>query len=221
MSSPFIRPYVVHDWDDGLNIFFTTIDNSVNFEPARTIGSYIWFKAYVLLTPSTCFILDDGMGRAVGYVIGTPSTTHLIERWKEVLVPMVDPKLVPKPGIVTGDAMMEREDVKSLRKAVYAAECNMLQPTPHLLDQYPAHLHINVLPEFQGNGFGKKLMDTFLKKLQELGVGGVHLGMVASNAGARRFYECLGFQLCDGVLDDGASGELGRKGDAVCLVKQL
>jgi RimJ/RimL family protein N-acetyltransferase len=64
-------------------------------------------------------------------------------------------------------------------------------------------------------------MDTFLKKLQELGVGGVHLGMVASNAGARRFYERLGFQLCDGVLDDGASGELGRKGDAVCLVKQL
>ncbi|KAF2786601.1 GCN5-related N-acetyltransferas-like protein [Melanomma pulvis-pyrius CBS 109.77] len=221
MSGLFIRPYEARDWDAGLHIFFTTIDSSVNFEPARTIGSYIWFKSYVLLTPGTCFVLDDGTGRAVGYIIGTASTNHLIERWKEVLVPMVDPKLVPKPEVSTGDAMMERDDVRELRGAVYAAQCNMLESTPHLLEQYPAHLHINVLPEFQSSGFGRRLMDTFLQKLRDLGSGGVHLGMVASNANARRFYERLGFQLCDGVLDDGESGEVGRQGHAICLVKKL
>jgi ribosomal protein S18 acetylase RimI-like enzyme len=221
MSVPFIRPYETRDWDAGLNVFFTTIDSGVDFEPARTIGSYLWFKVYVLITPSTCFILDDGTGRAVGYMIGTPSTTHLAEQWREKLVPMLDPKLVPKPEDLTGDEMMDRDDVWNMRRAVYTAEFDLLQSTPHLLEQYPAHLHVNILPEFQGKGYGKMLMDVFIQKLQQLGVGGVHLGMVGSNEGARRFYERLGFQLCDEVLDDGDSGEVGRQGPALCLVKRL
>jgi GNAT superfamily N-acetyltransferase len=116
---------------------------------------------------------------------------------------------------------METELVKGLRKDVHAAECSMLQAHPALLSAYPAHLHIDILPAFTGQGWGKKLMATFLATAKDLGACGVHLGMVATNEGAQRFYARLGFELCGEVLDSGASGEVGRSGGAVCLVRRL
>lgn len=192
----------------------------MDFEPARTIGSYLWFKSYVMLSPSTCFVLDNGSGLAVGYIIGTPSTTNFARRWEDVLIPIVDPKLVPRP-VAGQEDQNEPELVRGLKTALYGAECSMLQSKSDLLARYPAHLHVDILPDYQRRGYGPQLMDTFLSKMRESGVSGVHLGMVRTNDGARRFYERLGFQLCGEVLDDGKSGEVGRDGDAICLVKSL
>lgn len=97
----------------------------------------------------------------------------------------------------------------------------MLQSKPDLLEKYPAHLHVDILPGYTGKGWGKLMMDKFLAKIKEFGVSGVHLGMVRTNDGARRFYEGLGFQICGDVLDNGKSGEVGRQGDAICLMKAL
>jgi len=41
---------------------------------------------------------------------------------------------------------------------------------------YPAHLHINVLPEYHGRGVGSQLIKRFEEYLVSLGVRGVHLG---------------------------------------------
>jgi ribosomal protein S18 acetylase RimI-like enzyme len=97
----------------------------------------------------------------------------------------------------------------------------MLQEKPEMLAKYPAHLHIDILPDYQRQHYGPKLIDTFFYKMKVLGVPGVHLGMVQTNIGAKRFYERLGFQLCDEVLDKGESGEVGRNGVAICLVRNV
>lgn len=173
-----------------------------------------------MLSPETCFVLDDGNGKAVGYIIGTPDTTNFVSRWKEVLIPCVDPKLVPRPKPGQEDPN-EPEAVTWATHALYSAECSMLQDTPDILAKYPAHLHINLLPDYQRKKYGPELMSTFLNKMKELGVSGVHLGMVRTNIGARRFYDRLGFQLCDAVLDKGESGEVGRNGVAVCLLRNV
>ncbi|KAF2635817.1 hypothetical protein P280DRAFT_473600 [Massarina eburnea CBS 473.64] len=185
------------------------------------MGSYLWYKAYVSLSPETCFVLDDGSGRAVGYIIGASETAGFSQRWRDVFAPILDPKLIPRPGLDTGDPDMEREDVRDLRRGVYSGECSMLQGEPHLLQQYPSHLHINILPEHQRQGWGPKMMKTFLDRVQTLGARGVHLGMMRTNSGAKQFYERLGFRLCNEVLDGGVSGERGRHGDAICLIKDL
>ncbi|MGF3055915.1 GNAT family N-acetyltransferase [Microbacterium sp. YY-01] len=59
--------------------------------------------------------------------------------------------------------------------------------------EYPAHLHIDLLPETQGQGLGRKLMDTLTAELRRRGVAGLHLGMDPANKGAAVFYERLGF----------------------------
>ncbi len=58
---------------------------------------------------------------------------------------------------------------------------------------YPAHLHIDLLPPYQGAGHGRALMTTFLTTLATTGVPAVHLTMLTSNTKARAFYDRLGF----------------------------
>lgn len=59
---------------------------------------------------------------------------------------------------------------------------------------YPAHLHIDLLPEFQRRGYGRELMGRFLAVLAGRGVAAVHLGMVTANTAARAFYDRMGFR---------------------------
>lgn len=58
---------------------------------------------------------------------------------------------------------------------------------------YPAHLHIDLLPIAQGKGWGRKMMTPFLEKLRELKISGVELGVSKQNTRAVRFYEAVGF----------------------------
>jgi ribosomal protein S18 acetylase RimI-like enzyme len=201
--------------------FFTTIDQGLEWEPARTIGSYLWYRAYVDVTPDTCFVLDDGNGRVVGYCIGAADTAIFAQRWREVFTPVVDPVLVPRPEVRSDDPLMEKDDIKGFREAVYNAHCSMLQSWPETLQKYPAHLHIDLLPEFQRKGYGRELMNTFCEAVKSRGATGVHLDMVQHNTNGRAFYERVGFQICSQVLDGGASGRTGVNGIVVTLVKSF
>ena len=42
-------------------------------------------------------------------------------------------------------------------------------------EDYPAHLHIDILPLAQKKGYGSKLITVFIKQLNYLNVKGVHL----------------------------------------------
>ncbi|KAF2274012.1 GCN5-related N-acetyltransferas-like protein [Westerdykella ornata] len=236
MPQPFIRPYdPSRDLDACIHIFYATLDPAVDFEPARTIGSFLWCRAYLLLSPETCFVLDDGTieGRAVGYIIGTADTNVFATKWKNSFLPNLglDPEDISRengkePASSSAELTAklseeEKETVRSLQKTLQDAECSMIQPFPALLSQFPAHLHIDVLPAYQNQGWGPKLMGTFLEEVKRLGARGVHLGMVRGNHRAKKFYERLGWRLCEEVLDRGKSGEVGRKDEAICLLRAL
>ena len=74
---------------------------------------------------------------------------------------------------------------------------------------YPAHLHIDLLPEWQGRGQGRALIRRFVAGLAAAGVPAVHLGMLSSNVNARAFYDRLGFTEVT-VPDAGPVTYLGR-----------
>jgi ribosomal protein S18 acetylase RimI-like enzyme len=77
---------------------------------------------------------------------------------------------------------------------------------------YPAHLHIDLLPDHQRKGHGRALMNAFLDALHRKGVEHVHLGMVTANTAARAFYDRLGFHEIP-VADAGPLTYLGRRTD--------
>ncbi|MEK8229201.1 GNAT family N-acetyltransferase [Oerskovia sp. M15] len=74
---------------------------------------------------------------------------------------------------------------------------------------YPAHLHIDLLPEHQGHGHGRRLLETFCLAASHAGAAAVHVGMLTTNTAARRFYDALGFHVVD-VPDAGPLTYLGR-----------
>ena len=62
-------------------------------------------------------------------------------------------------------------------------------------EEYPAHLHIDILEEYTGGGNGTRLMGEMLKELKEQGVRGVTLGVARSNERAFAFYQKMGFEI--------------------------
>jgi ribosomal protein S18 acetylase RimI-like enzyme len=58
------------------------------------------------------------------------------------------------------------------------------------LDEYPAHLHIDLEPRLQGSGWGRRLVEEFCGSVD---APGVHIAMDPANVAARAFYERLGF----------------------------
>ncbi|HWS33777.1 MAG TPA: GNAT family N-acetyltransferase [Actinoplanes sp.] len=143
----------------------------------RLLGD-VWAVPYVTREPEHAHVVDDGTGQAVGYILGTADTAAYVAWLRAEWIPAVEDRFA------TGD---DRD--RDLAAVLHSPE-GMLRPE---LADYPAHLHIDLLPEWQGRGQGRKLMAAFLNGLQAAGVPRVHLGMAAENHGAYAFYQRLGF----------------------------
>jgi GNAT superfamily N-acetyltransferase len=148
----------------------------------------------------------------VGYIIGTPNNKAFLERYLSNYILTIDEPVFPRPCFDV-PAKWEGEELQNvLLQLLYAPEDELGHvDCPELFNEYPGHLHIDLLPEFQGRGFGKRLTDVLLEKMRNNGEGkGVHLIMAGDNINAQGFYMHLGFERYKAVLDDGKSGELGR-----------
>ncbi|WP_330237740.1 GNAT family N-acetyltransferase [Streptomyces sp. NBC_00525] len=166
--------------------------------PDHDLVPSIFATPYAQLEPELVFVLDDGTGRAVGYILGTADTARFAKEFRERWLPLVadrHPRPEGPPGS-PGEAMA----------ALLHTPERMVLPE---LAGHPAHLHIDLLPEWQRKGYGKALMRTFLAALHAKGVRGVHLSMLTSNTPARIFYDRLGFTEID-VPDPGPVTYLGR-----------
>jgi ribosomal protein S18 acetylase RimI-like enzyme len=138
-------------------------------------------EPYVVHDPSLAFVADDG-GAAVGYIVGTADTAGFTRWFGEEWLPVVAPKHAPAP-----------DQVVTFEDGILAALHNPDRMTLPELDVFPAHLHIDLLPGYQGRGLGRRLMEAFLAGLRDRGVERVHLGMDPANSRARAFYDRLGF----------------------------
>ncbi|MFC5216922.1 GNAT family N-acetyltransferase [Streptomyces coerulescens] len=153
---------------------------------------------YVVLEPELAFVLDDGDGRAVGYVVGAADTARFVTAFRTQWLPTAAGRY-PLPD---GPPRTPDEEIAGL---LHHPE-RMLVPE---VAAYPAHLHIDLLPDRQGRGNGRALMRTLLRALGDRGVPAVHLSMVTANEPARAFYDRLGFHEI-AVPDPGPVTYLGR-----------
>ncbi|AVT30445.1 GNAT family N-acetyltransferase [Plantactinospora sp. BC1] len=159
---------------------------------------HIFAHPYAELEPELAFVLDDG-GQAVGYVLGTADTAAFVRRFRDEWLPRVaDRYPAPAGEPATPDEVMAH--------LLHTPERMIL---PDLKD-YPAHLHIDLLPGYQRAGHGRALVDTFVGALRRAGVPGLHVGMITDNRSARAFYDRLGFHVVD-VADPGPLTYLGLR----------
>ena len=155
---------------------------------------------YLFLEPDFAVVLDDG-NRAVGYVIGTPDTAAFARAYRERWIP----RLAGRYEVPPDPPGNRDEEMLALH---YRPE-RLVWPGQQ---EYPAHLHIDLLPPFQRAGHGRALMETFYAAAAGAGAAGVHVTVLTANTRALGFYDRLGFR----PLDIAQPGEtivtyLGRK----------
>ncbi|MEU6166098.1 GNAT family N-acetyltransferase [Streptomyces tanashiensis] len=184
-TEPFIRPYRPSDRSALGDICVRTAHAGADASPLYPdpeLLPTIFAYPYVELEPDFAFVLDDGSGGAVGYVLGVPDTAAFAGRFRTAWLPGVSDRY-PAP---TAPATTPAEEITGL---LHTPE-RMVRDE---LTGYPAHLHIDLLPAWQGRGHGRALIGTLLEALRRHGVPAVHLCMAQANTPARAFYDRLGF----------------------------
>ncbi|WP_448059866.1 GNAT family N-acetyltransferase [Cellulomonas hominis] len=222
-TTPQIRPFQPFDLPGMYDVCLRTGDGGRDARPIyrnpHLIG-HLYAGPYPVADPGLTFVVADAAGVA-GYVVGTADTVGferwLDEHWRPGLraqypeprseagldlgsAPgpdlgseagldlglVLDIRSEPGPQLVADDRMQDAVLVRRLHHPEEIAPADVLA-------RYPAHLHIDLLPRAQGGGLGRRLITALADALRERGIPGVHLGVEASNTGARAFYARIGF----------------------------
>lgn len=174
-----IRKYEEKDKE---NVQFVCL-NSEGSEnaPDEAMGKFIlitFCNYYLEKEPENCFVVDDD-GKAVGYIICAEN----YDRYKEIF----DKEYLP---------LTEKFGPENYKWALTSSD-----PQRNFKNEYPAHLHIDILPEYHRMGLGGKLVATLKEHLASKGIDGVCLTCGPKNERAVNFYKKRGFTLLS--LDEG------------------
>lgn len=156
----------------------------------------LWAGPYAVLEPEHALVVDDGAGSAIGYALGALDTRAFDDRCE------VDwwPPLRDRHPIGSGGNDLDDLLISMLHER---------HRTPdEVLERYPSHLHVDLLPEAQGHGWGRALMEALQERLRAAGSRGVHLGVSARNERALGFYAHLGYEE---LSSDGITHRLGLR----------
>jgi ribosomal protein S18 acetylase RimI-like enzyme len=133
--------------------------------------------------------VDDG--RLLGYVVAVADTAEFAAWWEREWTPgfvtrhpAAAPPTAADPTYSEEALLRDGRDPQRMVRGLQGGE----------LETHPAHLHIDLVPEAQGQGLGRRLMETLRAALATRDVPGLHLGYDPANSGARAFYDRLGFE---------------------------
>lgn len=146
----------------------------------------IFVLPYIARQPEFAFVAETDDGRVVGYIVGAPDSAAFEDWFATEWWPRFAHRW-PRPG---GDPLPVSVSVQDgIVRYAYARRGG----TQPFGEEYPAHLHIDLLPETHGQGLGRRLIETLEAALREAGVPGLHLVASAENTGAIAFYRRVGF----------------------------
>jgi len=157
----------------------TAIYKNINILGEIYVGPYVAFDS------DSSFALIDDEGKISGYALSTLDTVTFQETCAKHWWPKIQRKY-SEP----------EKNLESSWTPENFLEYEIFHPTPsptEVLDKYPSHGHIDLLPHMQGKGWGKKMMNEVDKALIARGSPGMHLRVSHINFRALGFYDKLGY----------------------------
>jgi ribosomal protein S18 acetylase RimI-like enzyme len=183
-----IRGYRPDDLDDLYRICLETgasgQDATSLYSDPRLIG-HVFAAPYGLFEPALAFVAEDEAGVG-GYVLGALDSRAFQERleaewWPPLRARYADPAA---DGIPVDEWTTDQRMAHSIHRPE--------SKSAELLERYPSHLHLDLLPRLQGQGEGRRLIGTLLDALRARGSCGVHFVVGGKNQRAVGFYRHLG-----------------------------
>jgi ribosomal protein S18 acetylase RimI-like enzyme len=152
-------------------------DATALYQEPALLGE-VYVGPYLRFAPEHALVGVDEDGVA-GYVLGVPDTAAF-EAWCErEWWPALRSRY---PAEAYDESTWDGRIVRLIHQPPTAS--------PDVVERYPAHLHIDLLPRIQGQGDGGRLLTALL---DGLGAPGVHLGVALANERAIGFYRRMGF----------------------------
>ncbi|MEO2047216.1 MAG: GNAT family N-acetyltransferase, partial [Pirellulales bacterium] len=163
----------------------------------------IYVGPYAAFEPDSAFILEDEEGVS-GYIVGALVSRKFYDRYEREWRPGLCEEFASPSGDPKSWSSVER---------IYHLYHHPGCTSPENFDDYPSHLHINLLARAQGQGHGWRLTQQLLQQLRSQGSTGIHLNLSVLNKRAYGFYKAAGFQ----ELSRQANGE----GGSICMGLRL
>ncbi len=179
-----VRPAVASDRPDLYEICLQTGDSGSDatglYDDPDLLG-HVYVGPYLAVPATLAFVAEDGSGVA-GYVLAAVDTAAFEAACERSWWPPLR-------------ATHPRNPAAGGRDGALVEVIHQPPRTPDWITRdWPAHLHIDLLPRLQGSGMGRGLMAAALDALRGRGVSGVHLGVAPANRRAIGFYRHLGFE---------------------------
>lgn len=178
-----IRPFQPSDRPALFDVCLRTADAGADatgiFSDDELWGN-IFAVPYAERHPDLSWVVEADDGRVIGYIVATDDTDAFATWFRGTWWPRFRERY---PRALAAETREQRMIEYAYSRGP-GAEANAVD--------YPAHLHINLLPETQGQGLGRQLIAILFGELTRRGVPGLHLGMDPANGGAAAFYERLG-----------------------------
>ena len=180
---PRIRPYRPTDRAALYEICVKTADagaDATGILSDDALWGGLFAVPYAERHPDLSWVVESDDGRTIGYIVATDDTDAFYTWFRDEWWPPLAERY-PRPVEIG-----TRED-----RMIDYGYSRAPGIEPNTAD-HPAHLHIDLLPETQGQGLGRQLMQTLFAELTRRGVRGLHLGIDPNNAAAAAFYERIG-----------------------------
>lgn len=155
-------------------------DSAARYFPAQRLFALLWVGPYFRGAGQAGCVAEQG-GRVVGYVLGAPEP-GLYRRalWR----------------VISAGFWRARPTLSPLFRCLTYVGRAARFPSVHAdWAAYPAHLHLNLLPEARGHHLGERLLRTHLAALTDAGIPGVQLSTTTENRAALGLYRKLGFHV--------------------------
>ncbi|MBN2049799.1 MAG: GNAT family N-acetyltransferase [Spirochaetales bacterium] len=187
-AAPRIRPARPEDKAQVAAICQKTFFGGPEFLCPRLV-SLRWSDWYMEHSVEHCFVAVDEADRPVGYILCATDSDDYCRSFRKTMVPRIQEAL----------ARLKEESPATWRtyRKIFLPPLDeyRLPGMKSIIRTHPAHLHIDLLPDYQKIGLGGALMERLLAHLKALGIPGVHLIVGGGNHNAIGYYKRQGFTL--------------------------
>ncbi len=169
-----IRPLEKQDIPSAEYICLITAAREIKDTPKKALCTLLMYsRCYTRTQKSSCFVAENESGGVVGYILCAESLPKYLKSFFGTEL-----QEIFKTSFISGIASF----FEAVSPAVFSVK-------------YPAHLHIDILPEYQGQKVGTELMSALKEKLISDNIKGVMLCTGKGNVRAVEFYKKNGFKV--------------------------
>ncbi|GAA5512178.1 putative acetyltransferase OgpAT [Deinococcus carri] len=181
-------------------------ETAAGYFPDRGLFADLWVRPYFVGEPFG--FAAEREGQVLGYIIGTPDGGEYRRAFARVLLGVLGRAVRGRYPQLGGSLPY------LLRLGRFVS--------PHAPERlFPAHLHLNLLPESRGLGLGGALLDAYLAALRARGVRGLQLSTTAENRAAVALYEKRGLRVWEARESRLWQPWLGRPTTHLVMVRRL